>query len=344
MYLKSLVNRVPEDSLTQAECWDIFVRSEAPRHLKGRSVSFVDKVLHGESGIEKRHFALPNLDQLFQLDAESLNIAFEREAPALARRALKEALERAACLPSQLDALFVCTCTGYLCPGISSHLAEQVGMRRDAFLQDIVGLGCGAAIPSLRSASYFLHAHPQARVAVVAVEICSAAFYLNDDPGVLISACLFGDGASASVWSGDRDRTGWLCNGFDLTHLPEDREILRFVNQGGKLCNRLHKSVPEKAAQAVAALFAKIDPASVDHVISHAGGRDVILAIESAMPGFPLTEAASVLRSYGNMSSPSVLFALEEHLAVRKDTSGGKLWLTSFGAGFTCHACRVSAV
>jgi len=342
MYLQSLANRVPETSLTQSECWDVFIGSSAPDMLKDRSINLIQKVLNGESGIEKRHFALPDLGQLFQLDAESLNAAFEREAPALALRALTDALDQAACLPAELDALIVCTCTGYLCPGISSYLAEQAGLRRDAFLQDIVGLGCGAAIPSLRSASYFLNAHPRSRIAVVAVEICSAAFYLDDDPGVLISACLFGDGASASVWTGEHAQTRWHCNGFDLTHIPEDREILRFVNRYGKLCNRLHKTVPEKAARAVAALFAKLDPGTVDRVISHAGGRDVILAIEAAMPSYPLREASNVLRDYGNMSSPSVLFALEEHLSVCETEFPTNLWLTSFGAGFTCHACRLN--
>jgi hypothetical protein len=35
----------------------------------------------------------------------------------------------------------------------------------------------------------------------ICVEVSSAAMYLDDDPGVLISACLFGDGAGAAVLS-----------------------------------------------------------------------------------------------------------------------------------------------
>ena len=60
-----------------------------------------------------------------------------------ARRA--EFLDRKEKLPADLDALIICTCTGYLCPGVTSYVSEQLGLRTDAYLQDLVGLGCGAA-------------------------------------------------------------------------------------------------------------------------------------------------------------------------------------------------------
>ena len=340
MYLQSISNVVPRQALTQETCWDIFKNSPTAKRLLPRSVCLVRKILKGNSGIDKRHFALNDIENLFELDAESLNRCFEKEAPKLARQALVKALHKAELKAQEIDALFICTCTGYICPGVTSYVAEQTAMRCNTYLQDIVGLGCGAAIPTLRSASNFLSAYPEARVAVIAVEICSAAFYLDDDPGVLISACLFGDGASASIWSNDREKTGLHCNNFDLIHLPEDRDLLRFVNRLGKLCNRLHKTVPQKAAQAVSALYGKLNGTEIGQVISHAGGRDVLEAIQDAIPDFKLKESAKILRNFGNMSSPSVLFALDEFLtnnAVEKN-----LWLTSFGAGFSCHSCLVT--
>ncbi len=340
MYLQSISNLVPPQALTQETCWDIFKNSPTAKRLQPRSVSLVRKILKGDSGIDKRHFALDDLENLFELDAESLNRCFEHEAPKLARQALVKALHKAELKPQEINALFICTCTGYICPGVTSYVAEQTAMRRNTYLQDIVGLGCGAAIPTLRSASNFLSAYPEAKVAVIAVEICSAAFYMDDDPGVLISACLFGDGASASIWSNDRDKTGLHCNNFDLIHLPEDRDLLRFVNRLGKLCNKLHKTVPQKAAQAVNALYGKLNGTEISQVISHAGGRDVLEAIQNIIPEFKLKESAKILRQFGNMSSPSVLFALDEFLT--NNTVKKNLWLTSFGAGFSCHSCLVS--
>jgi alkylresorcinol/alkylpyrone synthase len=267
-----------------------------------------------------------------------LNEEFEREAPALGGRALAKALERAGMEPSSVDALFVCTCTGYLCPGVSSHLAEQLGLRDDIYLADLVGLGCGAAVPMLRAAQGYLAANPGAVVATVAVEICSAAFYINDDPGVLISLCLFGDGAAAALWTAGGDEGDWQAGHFTTIHRPDEREKIRFVNSTGKLKNQLHRAVPGLAAEAVARLFSKRS-ADPDQIIAHSGGRDVIEALEEVLP-FTLTETRGILRDHGNMSSPAVLFALERRLDEARATDR-RFWLTAFGAGFAAHACEM---
>ncbi len=347
MFLLSLANVVPDQRLTQQECWEILRHSPSLRKLRPGSRALLEKILIGDSGIESRHFAVGDLDRIFDLDAESLNHAFEREAPALAERALHTALAEAKLAPGELDALIICTCTGYLCPGLSSFVAERAGLRPDVFLQDNVGQGCGAAIPSLRSVSHLLAARPNARVACIAVEICSAAFYLDDDPGVLISLCLFADGASASIWSGQPGPTHLRCDNFDTLHFPADRETIRFENRGGKLRNKLDKTVPESAAMAVRALFARQNgaAAAIGHVLAHGGGKKVLEAVSAALDDrFALTESATVLRRYGNMSSPSVLFALGEYLHQPATPKGPvDLWLTSYGAGFSAHACRLTA-
>ena len=191
--------------------------------LSRRSAKILETVLSGSSGIDTRHFAV-STEKLFSADAEELNKAFEQLAPPLAGRALESACEVAKLNVRAIDALFVCTCTGYLCPGVSSHLAEQIGLRSDAFLNDMTGLGCGAAIPTMHAASCFLAAHPNATVATVAVEVCSAAFYLDNDTGVIVSACLFGDGASAALWRRSSSRLQWRASNFRSLHRPEERE------------------------------------------------------------------------------------------------------------------------
>jgi predicted naringenin-chalcone synthase len=89
-------------------------------------------------------------------------------------------------------------------------------------------------------------------VATVAVEICSTAFYADDDPGVLISLCLFGDGAAAAIWDGTGTAGDWQAGHFTTVHRPENREKIRFINSAGKLKNQLHRAVPGLAAEAVA--------------------------------------------------------------------------------------------
>jgi alkylresorcinol/alkylpyrone synthase len=217
-------------------------------------------------------------------------------------------------------------------------------VRTNAFLQDLVGLGCGAAIPTLRAASHILAAQPSARVACVAVEICSAAFYLDDDPGVLISACLFGDGAAATIWRSTPAAESIHAFDFNTAHFPENRDKIRFEQRGGKLRNLLHRSVPELAADAVAHLWQARGARPISRVVAHTGGRDVLEAITPVVAPHSLEASARVLRDRGNMSSPSVLFALEETLKDGPPNGAGDFWLVSFGAGFSIHSCRIGTL
>ena len=340
MYVQALASAFPEARYTQSECWQIAKSGPFLATLTRRSAKILETVLLGSSGIETRHFAIPT-GRLFSADGEYLNKAFEHAAPRLAARSLRKACDSAGSEPRSIDALFVCTCTGYLCPGVSSHLAEQIGMRSDAFLNDMTGLGCGAALPTMHAASCFLAAHPEATVATVAVEICSAAFYLDDDVGVIVSACLFGDGASAALWRSVDAGGQWKASNFRSLHRPEQREKIRFVNAGGRLKNQLHRAVPQVAAESVEMLFSACTKRPYQ-VLAHSGGRDVIEAIEERLPEYPLIETREAFRKYGNLSSPSVLCALEERLS--KANGDKLLWLTTFGAGFTAYSCELEKV
>lgn len=337
MFLQSIASAFPEASYTQPECYDFSVKTAPVKELDSRSHALLRKVLLGDSGIAKRHFATNDPGVMFDATAQELNEYFEKEAPALSSAALEKALKKAGLAADDLDALIICTCTGYLCPGVTSHVAQQLGMRPDVYLQDLVGLGCGAAIPTLRAAEGFLAANPGSKVGVIAVEICSAALFVNDDPGVLISLCLFGDGASASIWSDEAGEGKWQVDHFETVHVPEEREKIRFVNGGGKLQNKLHRTVPALAAAAVDQLWAKRST-EPDQILAHTGGRDVIEALEAKL-SVTLPETRRVLNDYGNCSSPCVLFALEDRLENSPDDS--RYWLTSFGAGFAAHSCEM---
>ncbi len=338
MYLESIATAVPPHRYTQAECWATLRDSAQAAALRPGSLRLAERVMLGRGGIDQRYFALRPGDGLFAASGSELNAAFEREAPRLAGEALGTALRQAGLEAVDLDALIICTCSGYLCPGLSSHVAESLGLDPAAYLQDIVGQGCGAAIPTLRSAAHLLAARPDARVAVVAVEVCSAAFYIDDDPGVIISACLFGDGAAATILHGDAAIGGLCIDLFDTLHIPEDRELLRFTSKGGKLRNLLSPLVPERAGQAVRTLYERAALDAGTALVPHPGGRDVLAAIDAALPVGCVPEAAEVLRRFGNMSSPSVLFVLDAVL--QREAPPEQLWLTSFGAGFSCHSCR----
>jgi predicted naringenin-chalcone synthase len=348
MHLHALATAVPAATYTQQDCLEIIKRSNVRQRLTRRSQLMLSAILRGDSGVAQRHFAMPDIERVFDRTPDELNETFRQEAPKLAGHALVAALAKAGLEPAQIDTLLISTCTGYLCPGVTSYVAEQLGLRPATFLHDVVGLGCGAAIPMLRAADAALAANPKAVVACVAVEICSAAFYLDDDPGVLISACLFSDGAAATIWRATPGKPGLRCHGFSTLHSPANRDKIRFEQRNGKLRNLLDPAVPQLAAGAVSSLLAdegaRPNVPKIERVISHPGGRDVLDALESALPGRTLDVSRKVLRDYGNMSSPSVLFALEEALKNGKPDANADWWLVAFGAGFSAHGCRLSAV
>lgn len=344
MNLLSVSSSFPEKSFTQAECLAGMQAAEFWPSLHSRSRMVLEKVLTGDSGIEKRHFALDDLSDSWSRDAQSLSEAYEKEAPALAADAVRKAVAKAGYTLGQVDTVFLSSCTGYLCPGVTSHMAEILGLRDDVFLQDMTGLGCGAAVPLIHAASGAVALEPDSVVVTVAVEVCSAAFYVEDDFGVIISTCLFGDGAAAAVWSGKGGE--WRVDDFQSLHIPEEREKIRFTNAEGKLRNQLHRSVPKLAGETVARLYEKRakEKGEPQAYVTHGGGRNVIEELESVLPNISegeLKYARSVMADYGNLSSPSVLVALERFLDDAESSKVDRVWMCAFGAGFSAHSCEL---
>jgi predicted naringenin-chalcone synthase len=262
----------------------------------------------------------------------------------LATEAARKALTEAGIEPHQIDAVIISTCTGYLCPGLTSYVSERLGLRGDVLALDLVGQGCGAAIPNLRTAEALLAAGKCERVLSICVEVCSAALYFDEDPGVIISACLFGDGAGAAVLARspiEGRRLRWHASGSVLN--PNDRDLLRFEQKQGMLRNILSPQVPALAAPQVQKVLEDvlgrtgIPRSELSAWVLHPGGRDVLAAVRQQLG---LSEqdtrcSEGVLREFGNLSSPSVFFVMQAALA--DSAPDGWWWMSSFGAGFSCH-------
>ncbi|MFZ1073307.1 MAG: type III polyketide synthase [Verrucomicrobiia bacterium] len=345
MFVIGLGTAAPPRCYAQRECWDALQNSEPFTRLAPRSHAILKKVLCGENGITSRHLALDPLTEAFDLTPDALQARFARHAPALAVEAAQRALRDAGCAPAEIDALLISTCTGYLCPGLTSYVSERLGLRADVFMLDIVGQGCGAAVPNLRTAEAILAANRAKKALSVCVEVCSAAFYLDDDPGVLVSACLFGDGAGAAVLSSEpqsnRRRVEWKSSSSRLA--PDKRDTLRFGHKNGMLRNILLPEVPQivgdEAAKILAGALAStgVKRDRIAGWIFHTGGRDVLSALRDKLDlsESDVRHSAAVLREFGNISSPTVLFVLQA--ALNDSVPDGLWWMSAFGAGFSCH-------
>lgn len=350
MFIAGLGTATPPHRYTQAQCWEALRSARQFAELDKSARAILQRVLLGANSIHTRHLALDPLEEVFDADPDTLHRRFAKHAPDLASRAAMDALRQGGYHPHAIDAVIISTCTGYLCPGLTSYLAEHLGLRPDILALDLVGQGCGAALPNLRTAEALLSANRCETVLSVCVEVCSAAFYLDNDPGVLISACLFGDGAGAAVLSAapnpNARRVEWKAT--SSLNNPDQRDALRFEQRGGMLRNILTPQVPALAAQhAEIVLNNVLASEGISHReigtwILHAGGRKVLVALQKTL-GLSVADvrwSRAVLSEFGNVSSPFVYFALQR--ALRHDAPPGWWWMSSFGAGFSCHGAMLS--
>ena len=345
MFITGLGTAVPRTRYTQGQCWEAFQGSAQFALLDRRARLTLQRVLLGDNGIQTRSLALDTLADVFAADPDTLHRRFSRYAPELATQAATGALVQAGLRPHDIDAVIISTCTGYLCPGLTSYVGERLGLRPDVLALDLVGQGCGAALPNLRTGEALLSSRRAGAVLSICVEICSAAFYVDNDPGVLISACLFGDGAGAAVLAAEPKpgATGIEWHLAASLHNPAERDALRFEQKDGMLRNILSPEVPRLAAHHAEIVLddvlkkAGLARSAIDTWIWHAGGRKVLNALQET---FQLTDAdircsSQVLGEFGNVSSPFVYFVLQQ--ALRNNAPGGWWWMSSFGAGFSCH-------
>jgi alkylresorcinol/alkylpyrone synthase len=345
MYFSGIGTATPPTRYTKAECLAAFQASDWYGRLSPRSHLVARTVLQRDNGIETRHLALNSVAESFVIDPDTLARRFLAHAPSLASSAAGRALAAAAIDATQVDAVIISTCTGYLCPGLTGYVIERLGVRPDVQAYDLVGHGCAAALPTLTLAQTLLASGRCEHVLVVCVEVSSAAMYLDDDPGVLISACLFGDGAGAAVLSRVPRNTGRRVEWLDGTSLivPAERNALMFEQRSGMLRNILTREVPALAARYAAEVLLTVlqrnglTSADIAAWIMHAGGRDVLLALEKRLDidATQLRYSSGVLREYGNLSSAFVFFVLEA--ALTDAAPDGHWWLSSFGAGFSCY-------
>lgn len=349
MFITGIGTAVPANRFSKAECLVAFESSDWLSKLDSRANLLARMVLQRDNGIEFRHLAVDQLDQVFDIEPNTLAARFLNHAPVLARQAGAHALASANLQAEQVDAVVVSTCTGYVCPGLSGYMVELLGLRADVQAFDLVGQGCAAALPNMRLGHALLNAGACDHVLSICVEVASAAMYLDNDPGVIISACLFGDGAGAAVLSSKPNsartarnrRIEWL-DSASIT-IPAHRDALRFEQRDGMLRNILTREVPalaaEHAQQVLQTVLARtsLTVHDISAWVMHAGGRDVLVALSKKLKLEPsgLRYSAAMLRKHGNLSSAFVYFVLQAALADKAED--GSWWLSSFGAGFSCH-------
>lgn len=346
--LRGLGTATPPLHVTQEEAYEFIA---ARFDLKPAELDLYRRILL-DGKIAGRYLGMDAKTDSLETDPDRLQGRFLKFGRAAGVAAARRALAEAGVEPAEIAGLIVNTCTGYLCPGLSSYIAEDLGLPTSIRFQDLMGMGCGGAIPNLEAAAGMLARRGDGPILSIAVEICSATIFPSHEPDLVVSNSIFGDGAAAAVLDLAReDRPGGLVQIVDFSTglFPRYREDLRYRTEGGLLRNHLTKRVPvigARTAKEVASRLLERNGLFQNDIAwwaVHPGGTVVLeqVAKELELDDEALRFSYGVFRNYGNMSSPSVLFVLREILDSAHPQPGQKGMLLAFGAGFSAFAALV---
>lgn len=338
----------PPFSMTQSEARTVMMESYGSM-LTPRNRAILARMFNHPS-IQKRHFAMADPFEAVSEDQEAKIARFTRWAVELSVDAARKALTRSGLTEQNVAAVIVNTCTGYICPGLSSYISESLGLASTVKLYDLVGAGCGGAIPNLQLAGSLAHqlylnsANADACILSISVEICTATFQMGNDVSLIVSNAIFGDGASAAVVQAGRHKGLEMI--YSTSYLDASyREDIRYVYRNGQLHNQLSTALPGIAGNTVKRVVdlllepLKLKPLDVPYWAMHSGGEKVIESVRVALdlPDDAFAVTREVLRDFGNMSSPSAMFALDL-LFHRGMSDKSYCALVGFGAGMSAHA------
>jgi polyketide synthase Type III len=299
------------------------------------------------AGIAYRHFSFekpPRPDET----SDELNRRYLDGAMETGRRAVHACLEAAGLSPRDVDLLVVCTSTGYACPDIGTRLVEPVGLRPDIQRASMIGLGCAGALPALQRACDFTGAHPGRIALVLAVEICSACYYVDDTLETVVGNAICADGASAFLLTSCSLATSRYPRIVDFQSFlePEQLALVGMTHRNGKLRIVLGAEVPELAPSliqgALTPLLARhgLRQSDIRFWVAHPGGSKVLDTVQKqlGLTDADLRFARTVLRNYGNMSSPTVIFVLDDVSRNGDPQPGDWGVMTALGPGMAAEA------
>jgi predicted naringenin-chalcone synthase len=276
---------------------------------------------------------------------------YARFAPDLAARAAAAALDRCRISAAQITDLIVVSCTGFSAPGVDVALVGALGLRPTVRRIMIGFMGCFGGITGLRAAVGACAADPTAIALVVCVELCSLHMRADQDAQNHVASALFADGAAAAVVASNKVRGGdnrqfqpggigrLTIGASRLIEQGQDWMTWRITDNGFAMT--LTRAVPVALRECLADFVCGACRDRPNSFILHPGGPGILDAADEALQlagGCGLEASRAVLKRFGNMSSATILFALDE--AMRHGFVLPAL-LLAFGPGLTIESMAV---
>ncbi len=313
--------------------------------------------LFKNSHIKNRFLYLPDPGPdglLKQEDVESLQNKHLQGSMEMGREAINKCLSESNVAAKDIDYIVCVSSTGFICPGLSAHIAREMGFRPDVRRADILGMGCSAGMNGLQSATEYARANPGKKVLLLATEVCSAAYYMDGTLKTAVVNSLFGDGAAAVLVTADDEHLwsdGPSIVDFESEIITDQIGAMRYTLTEGMLSFYLDRDIPyvigSNIHKPIERLLERnnLKLRDIKHWIIHSGGKKVIDSIKYNIDvtNYDVRHTLSVLRDYGNMSSCSFIFSYEllhkENVVSEQDL--GVAVAMGPGGRKRSHACAV---
>lgn len=319
--------------------------------------------LYRKSGIETRYSVLPdfsaqngekrffNQGNGFKPNVENRLAMYDQSSFNLAENAIKNCLKDSAVQNNELTHLICISCTGMSAPGLDTSIIKTLELNKNIQRFNINFMGCFAAVNGLKLADTICRAESNAKVLMVAVELCTLHFQnlISDDYN--LSNMLFADGAAATVVSTDQLAENALkVKGFysDINAAGEG-DMSWNISSSGFLM-KLSSYVPQLLKTGFRGILDKIiekyeiDFEKLNHWAIHPGGKRILDNIEQefALDKGALNASRTVLKNFGNMSSPTILFVLKAIQEEEKNVKGENIFTAAFGPGLTTETALLA--
>jgi alkylresorcinol/alkylpyrone synthase len=297
--------------------------------------------IYMHSEIETRHSVCPMEWFLEPRGWPERTAKFMEGAKTLFREAATKALDDANLKAQEIDAIVTISSTGIATPSIEAHMLVEMGFRADVQRVPVFGLGCAGGMSGLSLAARLASAQPGKNILIVVIEICTLAFRLDEmTKANIVATAIFADGAAAAVLRADAgDALGAIEFAGEHTW-PDTIDVMgwRVDPEGfGAIFSRDIPDLTSKDLRPAADAFLErhnLTVGDMDNFSFHPGGAKVIANLEPAfgLETGKLANERAILKKFGNMSAPTVLFVLKEAL---KNKPTGRRFLGALGPGFT---------
>jgi alpha-pyrone synthase len=305
----------------------LFARMAERSHIEHRYSCLApsdDPELVDREGFYNRGAFPDTAQRMARYDRDSLPLALA----AVGDLALDEA-ER-----TSITHLIVASCTGFVAPGLDLQLMRALALSPSVERTFVGFMGCYAALPALKLARHIVRSEPDARVLVVALELCTLHLQESGEIDELLSFLLFADGAAAALVTAEP--AGIEVLDFAATVLPEtDHHITWKIGARGfdmHLSGQLPGAILKQLPRALPDLLPGSGRQDIAVWAVHPGGRTILDAVDEGLElgGDALAHSRRILRDYGNMSSGTILFVLRDILDARARGPGCAM---AFGPG-----------